>query len=751
MLTGLWSLLIGSHCGLMSQPESVDEKNVYGIIVLDSISVIGSREGAYDMPGSGQYLDASDLKRLQNDDINSALRSVPGVYLRGEDGYGLFPNISLRGVDTSRSAKLTLSEDGVLSAPAPYSAPSAYYVPTLGRMNAVEVLKGSSQIQYGPHTTGGVINYRSTPIPENDQSYIKMYFGSDNELSLHAWTGRNIQTESGRIGFLLEIFDRQTDGFKTIDRVDISDDLNHTGFHRSDYTAKFSWQPNWSKPNQFEFKLGYTDLDADETYLGISSEDFRKNPLRRYATSRFDNIKSNHTRIYLRHQVELSSSLKLTNIVYYGKFHRNWFKLNNINNPTTELSSALFNQHTSYNILTGQAAGNLRVRANNRDYYMAGWQTDGESYFSAGKTDHLINFGVRIHKDRIRRHQWHELFEQDGGGAIIGTTRSPDGSDGNRRQQTEAYAFYIKDEISRGAWTFIPGIRYEYLDLQYTDFTNDGLNIPIITEKGSMDLLAIGLGVTYSPSNNQKFFTGYHRGFSTPGPRAQLREGIGEETVDSFEAGLRLIGEDDFYTEIVLFLSKFNDLIVVDNIGGTGSGITENAGEVISKGLEISIRADLGKKMEWPFGMPLTVALTYTDSTLSGDGSTTDANSLFAGGMDGNRTPYIPEFQASLTTGFVFDRFSCFLQTYYTDATFTSASNASVEINPLTGQADARFGRTDRHAIVNLSFFYKVHDKLEIFAKIDNLLDRRYIASRHPHGPRPGTPRLAGIGLIMNF
>ena len=99
-------------------------------------------------------------------DIHKILSAVPGVYFRTEDGYGLRPNISIRGTSIDRSAKITLMEDGILVAPAPYTSSSAYYFSTTGRINSVEVLKGPSSISQGPSTIGGAINMISTPIPE---------------------------------------------------------------------------------------------------------------------------------------------------------------------------------------------------------------------------------------------------------------------------------------------------------------------------------------------------------------------------------------------------------------------------------------------------------------------------------------------------------------------------------------------------------------------------------------------------------
>ncbi|MGM0563751.1 MAG: TonB-dependent receptor plug domain-containing protein, partial [Pseudomonadota bacterium] len=135
-------------------------------MTLDAVQVLGDNEQARQLSGSAAVVEPRQMDIEGTTDINQVLKTVPGVYIREEEGEGLRPNIGIRSASPGRSSSITLMEDGVLVAPAPYSNPAAYYFPTTMRMQSVEVLKGAPLLRYGPQTTGGVINMVSTPIPD---------------------------------------------------------------------------------------------------------------------------------------------------------------------------------------------------------------------------------------------------------------------------------------------------------------------------------------------------------------------------------------------------------------------------------------------------------------------------------------------------------------------------------------------------------------------------------------------------------
>ena len=83
--------------------------------------MVGTRESR--TAGSAHVLRPRDLERMDYDNPETVVKQVPGVYARGEDGFGLRPNIGIRGIYPDRSKKVTLMEDGMLFGPRPIPRP----------------------------------------------------------------------------------------------------------------------------------------------------------------------------------------------------------------------------------------------------------------------------------------------------------------------------------------------------------------------------------------------------------------------------------------------------------------------------------------------------------------------------------------------------------------------------------------------------------------------------------------------------
>jgi Fe(3+) dicitrate transport protein len=722
---------------------------------LDLVQVVGDSERVKEMPASAQYIGTEEIRYQSYSDINRILRKAPGVNIREEDGFGLFPNISFRGVDTTRSAKITVMEDGVLTAPAPYSAPAAYYNPAGGRMSGVEVLKGGSQIKYGPHITGGVLNYLSTPIPEDGKAYLKTIYGSYDEIRSHGYAGDTLDTQHGRVGYLVEGFYRNSAGFKTIDTTPDFQDSDKTGFSQVEPMVRLAWEPNTDMYQRLEVKFGYSDMDADETYLGLNDADFRDDPFRRYSSSRFDNIKSDRYGGFARYFISPTDNLDIVTTGYYSEFDRNWSKLNDIRNVPNasggnslnmDLGAALggANGGNGLACLKGDLACTLRVRDNNRSYYLGGVETMANYRFELGDTHHELNGGFRYHEDREVRFQHDTTYQQENNGTISGMTVGEPGSQDDRWGLTNAYAFFLKDRIEWGKWGFTPGFRYEHL---YQTYVNN--RAPETNGSSSLDLYAGGASLDYKFNDEWMMFAGVHRGFSPPSPQNSVIDKLEEETSNAYELGARY-KRGAFSAELTGFYTQFENLLVVNNIGGAGTGQSENFGEVDSRGVELALNFDAGEAFGWGFRNPYFLAFTYTDAIQLNDATSTDAESIFSFGQKGNRVPYIPEFALSFGSGLHFSNWGIDVTGNYVSATYTSANNTSEQVNGL-GQPDARFGKTDEYVVADVSAYYQVTKGIKLLGGVQNVNDEEYIVSRQPYGPRPGMPLFAYGGFELDF
>lgn len=347
------SYLCGSLALLLSAAVSAEEHFDREVII------VGGYQEAYETAGSAHFIGPEELLKFNYSDIQDIIREVPGVSVQLEDGYGLRPNISIRGTPTERSSRVTLLEDGVMIAPAPYSAPSAYYFPTAGRMHAFEVLKGPSAITQGPYTIGGALNMISTPIPRDMDGGLLIEGGGNSDHRLHAYAGF---TSDEGVGVLLETHDWASDGFHKIDR-----DGGDTGLDIQDHTFKIRYTTPDSR-HQLDFKYQYADQSSDQSYLGLTDQDFQDSPHRRYGLSALDNIKTQHDQHILRYRFKASDSLAVSVTAYNNEHTRNWFKTEGLDLDGTDNGNSFSRDSWSSVIKTiNKEEGRCLSRALNLD------------------------------------------------------------------------------------------------------------------------------------------------------------------------------------------------------------------------------------------------------------------------------------------------------------------------------------------------------------------------------------------------
>ena len=717
-----------------TQKDSIENLNE---VIITTDAIVGSKFKAKNKAGSTYFISPKELKTFNYDDVSRILRTVPGISIQEEEGFGLRPNIGMRGTSPDRSSKITLMEDGVLIAPAPYAAPAAYYFPTVNRMQSFEILKGGSQIQYGPYTTGGAINMVSTQIPNRFKARVVASIGSFNTKKTYV----NIGDERENFGYVLEYNNRNSDGFKKIDNSS-----KNTGFQGNDYVAKFRINTDADAKvfQSLTAKVQFSEDFANETYLGLTEDDYNNSPYRRYAGSNEDYIDTEHKQIMLTHFIKPSQNFNITTKAYKNDFARNWYKLDALRLGTTKVGiNSILTNPTTYNAeylaLTGAddtADNALLVKANNRMYEAKGIQSVANYNFGTGALKHDLDFGFRYHEDFEDRFQWVDGYAMRNG-VMNRTSNGTPGTDENRITKAEAIAAHVLYTITYDKFTFSPGIRYENINLESINYGSNDISragTSVVKANNRSDVWIPGMGILYKINEDYNVFTSIHKGFSPPGAK------VGEDAENSInsELGFRF-RKNAFYGELIGYYNDFSNLQGADNMsgGGTGTGDLFNAGAAIVKGIEILATYEILNNPERGFKLPLSFSYTLTDTKLN-----SDFNSPIWGNVTrGDEIPYIAKNQFALTAAFETEKFNLAISGKYVDAFRTVAGTGVI---PSQNKVNSNF-------IVDFSAKYHLSQKVSLMSNIINLMDREYAVSRVPAGLRPGMPFSINFGIMAQL
>ena len=685
--------------------------------VLEEILIIGSKSAAREVSGSASFLDEADLDRFDQVDLRKVLNQVAGVYIREEDGFGLRPNIGIRGAAAERSQKVTLMRDGVLITPAPYSAPAAYYVPNVSRIGSVEVLKGPSATAYGPHTVGGAINFGSLAVPASGaEGFADLSVGSDGFYKLQGSYGGN----SGDFGFLVDVLSYGADGFKDIDEID-----QETGFERNDIGLKMSYVASESRfDHRVTLLVEAGDEDADETYLGLTDDDFRATPNRRYPASQLAKFRSQHYNFAINYSASLGEFNSTNMKLYWNKFDRSWNKLDRFwRGPALQRILAAPKQYqTYYSILTGErdSSGSpdqtLDVTNNHRKYLSYGFQwtvTDAREVWGMALD---TSIGLRYHTDQVKRN--HQPITYLMADYQMVPDNIPRTAKTRNKATTDAYAGYVTSRLSLGAASMTLGIRYEDIEGEVLNYLDDSLKAQ--TQK----LTAASLSGIWQMTESLSLFLGAYEGFSPAGPAC----GADHEESLNFEAGLR-------YTSTRLegsltgFHSDYENLIgrcrVSDPNCAPGSEF--NGGQVEIAGLELSLLHTLPltdfSRLEW------ALSYTYTESEFG----QTFLSGFSQWGLvrEGDELPYIPEHIGNARISYFRNKWS-----------IEGAVDFQSKMREIPGTGDiAEDLHADDFTTVDLTVSHQTSDVLTLQVMLLNAFDQAAIVSHRPFGARPNRPR----------
>jgi len=693
-------------------------------------------------PGSIDLVSFSDLKRYNDTDINRILSRIPGIYVQEEDGFGLRPNIGMRGTGVERSSKINIMEDGIPISPAPYASPAAYYSPTAGRMHALEARKGSSQIKYGPHSTGGSINYVSTPIPSNSKSNLNLLGGTNNAYTIKA----NVGKSSKSFGYLFEILHDENDGFK---KIDFSN--NKTGYSKTDLMAKVRYQSNLMKlfPNAIELKFSSTNELSDETYLGLTENDYSIDPYRRYSSSQNDQMKADHMQFSLTNSIQLNKNSNLALVIYRNNFKRNWYKLSKVNGASISSLLSEGNSHKSYSYLSAKDTEDdtYQIKANNRKYYSQGIQivSNLKPNFLP---NHNLMIGLRIHEDQMDRFQKIDKYGMQN--SILNLTTNGlwgVGSKNNRLDDAISSAFFIEDQFSFRKFIITAGIRYESIELTRNDWKgdislqnlswNDPERVLDPTKKiKSIKVLVPGAGFVYQLNPNVQILAGIHKGYSPPGPGKDDSEDIKPEESINLETGF-IIKDGLNKVRTVLFNNSYSNLLGDDTqFAGEGSYDQFNAGKVNINGLEFAIsrifkRGNILVPVEFNYTFTSSEFLSTFESSFEAWGSVNKGDEL----------PYLPKHQMFAEIGIIARDMRFYMKLNNVSQMRTKAG---------TGVIDDKYA-TQELTQIDISGEYNLTSQLNLFFSIKNLTNSKAIVSRRPAGLRPTMPKTFSAGIKLNF
>jgi Fe(3+) dicitrate transport protein len=689
---------------------TLEQQGVAEVVSISASYLAGTPDALERTAGSIQLLGKQELEQARVFNFSEALRKFSGVNVRDEEGFGLRPNIGIRGTNPTRSTKVLLLEDGLPLAYAPYGDNASYYHPPVERFESIEVLKGSGQIEYGPVTVAGVVNY-ITPNPPDEPTFsLKLLGGNRSFFNGNAQFGGTF----GKTGVIFNFNRKQGEGSR--DNVKLG---------LSDFSAKIVQTLN--ERNILTGKFSFLREDSRVTYSGLTEAEYfadpRQNPFRNDSFNAFRHGFS------LQHTGILTSRTSLTTAFYTNYFSRDWWRQ----------SSNSAQRPNRLNVDTDcRSMADLNTTCGNegrlRDYRTVGIEPRFNANFDIGSVRNNLSLGFRFHREAQNRLQKNGDLPNSRDGIIV---------EDNLRKNS-AFSGFVQNRFVWKDFAFTTGVRIENIKYKRENRLTGAGGKTEITE------VIPGFGATYNLFGNTTLFAGVHRGFAPPRTEDIISNTGGVVDLDAerswnYEVGVRARPFDGISLDATFFRTDYENQIVPASVAGGVGAVFTNGGRTLHQGLELSGRFDSSNFFNTDFNIYLQTSYTNLFTAEFRGARYSSISGLTNVLITGNRLPYAPGQTLNAALGFAYRNFDAFVENNYIGRQFSDDLNTT---NPTAnGQRGAIPAQTYWNATAN----YKVENlKSVFFVTIKNIFDRTFIVDRS-RGILPSSPRLVQAGIQIRF
>lgn len=721
---------LGCTLPILIAETSIADNNALPDLEMPVVEIVDSDSSLKNLASSVNILTQEELFESHVFNVNEALRKVPGVNVRDEEGFGMRPNIGIRGMNPTRSTKTLLLEDGIPLSYAPYGDNASYYHPPIERFASIEVLKGPEQIKYGPQTISGTINYLTPNPPSKPGGYLSFTGGTREFYDGHF----NYGGTWGDLGGLVDITHKESEGARDNTHSDIND-FNIKGIYDID------------NRNALTLRANYFQEDSQLTYSGITDAEMRNFGIR-YNPFKNDTMKTDRWGTSLTHQFSFNNDVTLTTNAYWSHFHRDWWRQSSTTTDTQcNASSPGFSTNRLNGISVNPDACNS-TQGRLRDYYTYGVEPRLHANHKMLGIDNELDMGFRAHFEEQYRTQENATSPTPGGPSVLAE---------KSERFTDAYSGFFQNKFILGDWSLTPGVRIEHIDFSRRTLWDNTLKINVDrTGKTSLTEILPAFGTAYSPNDKFTTYFGFHGGFAPPRAEDSIDNNgtlvdVGPEKSWNYEVGIRTKPYTGAKLDAALFRADFKQQNAVGSIAGGNTPLA--AGEALYEGAELLARQDFGPLFDSDHNVYFQAAYTWV-----GTAEMTSAfrclatpgcgNALSRGDYIGNRMPYSPEHNLTTTIGYShISGFDIHLETVYVGKQFSDFANTVA----VPANGNGQIGEIDDYVVLNVATTYHAKPiNTDFFVSLKNLLDETYIVDR-TRGILPGSPRLVQAGFKVNF